>query len=1123
MRNPVILGGSALALAIIALVVAIIALTTGASQAPAATADPQPAAEATATKANPTDYTVYLVNEAIAYYEANGREATVAYYNSPESVDGSWYVYIFDENNVRIAHPTVPAVLGVNVDHPMSVDINGYDFGKVMAATDENGHWVDYVFLNPDTGLEQSKHSWLIRHEGLVFGSGWYEGSPVRATDKSNPIDYTVSLVNQALHRYQLDGREATLEYYNSPANVDGEWYVFVIDEQGRVAAHSNSALLGEDLTGPLGVDLTGYRFGEVMAATDEKGQWVDYVFTNPDTGLQESKHSWLIKRDGLIFGSGWYQDSPVRPVAKSNPIDYTVSLVNQATDRLDRAGREATLKYYNSPESVDGDWFVFIIDEQGELVAHADQSRLGGDVADGAGTDIFGYQFRKVMLAIEEGEGRWVDYFITRPETGKPAFKQSWVVRHQGLLFGSGWYQTVPLELAGGGAVQAAGKSNPIDYTVSLVNQATDRLDREGRDATLAYYNSPASVDGEWYVFISDEQGKLVAHANPALLGESWAGPLGVDLTGYRFGEVIVATDEKGQWVDYVFTNPDTGLQQSKHSWLIKRDGLIFGAGWYQGSPVQAAGKSNPIDYTVSLVNQALSRYQADGRAATLDYYNSPESVDGEWYVYVIDEQGKLAAHPNQSLLGEDLTGPLGVDITGYAHGKVMAATDEKGQWVDYVFLNPDTGFEQSKHSWLIKHDGLIFGAGWYEGSPVKAADKSNPIDYTVSVVNQALRRYELEGREATLEYYNSPESVDGNWYVFIYDENNIRIAHPTRPDLLGKPVDGPTGVDITGYAYGKAMAQTTEAGQWVDYVFLNPGTGFQQSKHSWLVKHDGLIFGSGWYQGSPVRAAEKSNPIEYTVSLVRQATSRFDREGREATLDYYNSPESVDGDWYIFIIDEEGKVAAHPAQSELGGDLAGESGTDVFGQQFGKVMLAIEEGEGEWVDYFTVRPGSGTQAFKQSWVVRHQGLLFGAGWYQTVPLELVGGGADKATDPAGYTVTFLEKALSYYDDNGKAATVAYYNTPESMDDSWYVFIFEADGVLLASAPNQELLGQSLDSDLGVDVTGKRFGAEILNATSDGRWVDYTFNNPGTGEPGVKHSWVIEYQGLIFGSGWYE
>ena len=43
-----------------------------------------------------------------------------------------------------------------------------------MAATEE-GHWVEFILLNPATGQNQKKHTWVARHDGLIFGSGWYE------------------------------------------------------------------------------------------------------------------------------------------------------------------------------------------------------------------------------------------------------------------------------------------------------------------------------------------------------------------------------------------------------------------------------------------------------------------------------------------------------------------------------------------------------------------------------------------------------------------------------------------------------------------------------------------------------------------------------------------------------------------------------------------------------------------------------------------------------------------------------------------------------------------------------------------------------------------------------------
>ncbi|MCY4663743.1 MAG: hypothetical protein OXC00_03660, partial [Acidimicrobiaceae bacterium] len=42
-------------------------------------------------KAAPAEYTQHVVDNAIARYEAQGLDATLAHYNSPRSVDGQWW------------------------------------------------------------------------------------------------------------------------------------------------------------------------------------------------------------------------------------------------------------------------------------------------------------------------------------------------------------------------------------------------------------------------------------------------------------------------------------------------------------------------------------------------------------------------------------------------------------------------------------------------------------------------------------------------------------------------------------------------------------------------------------------------------------------------------------------------------------------------------------------------------------------------------------------------------------------------------------------------------------------------------------------------------------------------
>ena len=123
---------------------------------------------------------------------------------------------------------------------------------------------------------------------------------------------------------------------------------------------------------------------------------------------------------------------------------------------------------------------------------------------------------------------------------------------------------------------------------------------------------------------------------------------------------------------------------------------------------------KDDPEAYAKAFVERAIDRYERNGRQATIDYFNAAESVDGEWYVFIIDQDGLTIAHHNSKFRGRDPS--LRVDATGYFYGDELLGVTEKGRWVDYVLLNPETGKNQQKHTWVKRHDGLLFASGWYE-----------------------------------------------------------------------------------------------------------------------------------------------------------------------------------------------------------------------------------------------------------------------------------------------------------------------------------------------------------------------------------------------------------------------
>ena len=246
---------------------------------------------------------------------------------------------------------------------------------------------------------------------------------------------------------------------------------------------------------------------------------------------------------------------------------------------------------------------------------------------------------------------------------------------------------------------------------------------------------------------------------------------------------------------------------------------------------------KSSPAEYTGFFVDNAISRYETQGLDATLAYYNREESIDGQWYVFIIDENDLVIGHPDAHRLGLDLKGWVGTDATGYNFGPDMLSATEDGKWVSYVYRNPEsggigldhTGALEYKHVWVVKHDGLLFASGWHI-----SADQ-----YTKFVVDEAIARYHEEGLEASLAYYNNPESVDAQWYVFVATPEGEVLGHYNADDL---------GSHLEEMLEDGSF-RATEEGLWVTHEDVNPATGEIEDKHFWLVAHDGLVFGSGWH----------------------------------------------------------------------------------------------------------------------------------------------------------------------------------------------------------------------------------------------------------------------------------
>ena len=114
--------------------------------------------------------------------------------------------------------------------------------------------------------------------------------------------------------------------------------------------------------------------------------------------------------------------------------------------------------------------------------------------------------------------------------------------------------------------------------------------------------------------------------------------------------------------------------------------------------------------------VAAAIARYQEVGRQVFDEISKTDgDYIEGELYVFVLDADGVSLAHAaNPSLVGQNLYNLQDSAGTFIVQGILETASPE-GAWGDYLFTNPLTGNEEPKRSWVVKHDGLIFGSGYY------------------------------------------------------------------------------------------------------------------------------------------------------------------------------------------------------------------------------------------------------------------------------------------------------------------------------------------------------------------------------------------------------------------------
>ena len=515
-------------------------------------------------------------------------------------------------------------------------------------------------------------------------------------------------------------------------------------------------------------------------------------------------------------------------------------------------------------------------------------------------------------------------------------------------------------------------------------------------------------------------------------------------------------------------------------------------------------AAEAEPADdeaLTRSYVEKAIEYYGENGLDATVAFYKSEAATqDGRTLILLNEAEGTLLVYRSiPSLEGQFVGAGSGFS----ALGELITTATEEGHWDTARGINPLTKQEEPRRVLIILHDGLVFAAS-------HSALAEDVAKSTQGYVEKAIAKYDAEGLEATVAYYNSQASLDGQFYLFLIGSDDNYLAHPIFPHLIGTDIKAVVGSD--GQELGREIAMATGDGIWVEYLWPHPTSRKEQQKVTWAIRHDGLIFASGYYAGGPetgTPAWQDADPRDYTVDYVNRAIERYEQEGLQSMLDYYNSVASFEGQWYLFATDASDVYHVHPLIARLiGTDIKDVVGSD--GYELGRELAkAVDGGEGVWVEYLWPHPVTLKEVPKVGYAVRRDGMLFASGYYPSVD------------DPAGRTKAYVEEAIQYYEANGLDATIAHYNSQESVDGQWSLTMADENDVVRVAILAPRLVGTDLKA-VGAGRV-RNIGEEMAAATEDGTWISFVFPNTRSSETLYAHVWAIRHDGLLFTSRYYD
>jgi cytochrome c len=118
-----------------------------------------------------------LVDKAIAFYKANGKDKTLAEVSNQKGqfVKGDVYVFVWDLKGVILAHGANEKLIGKDMYEIKDVDGKQFVKEAVETAKSKGSGWVDYKWTNPVSKKVEAKTTFVKKVDDLIFCCGIYK------------------------------------------------------------------------------------------------------------------------------------------------------------------------------------------------------------------------------------------------------------------------------------------------------------------------------------------------------------------------------------------------------------------------------------------------------------------------------------------------------------------------------------------------------------------------------------------------------------------------------------------------------------------------------------------------------------------------------------------------------------------------------------------------------------------------------------------------------------------------------------------------------------------------------------------------------------------------------------